>query len=259
MIAKKLYFFVISALLILPANILQAQSFGFGCLGFVGGYAGYSYQRYKPDGLNEYVYNFNTVHKDSLSIPMNNFGTLKGYRVGLNFFRAHISNFILTAKGFYESLNEKHEAVEKFVNGTRTTDLELDHTNWGVGLDVGITITKSISWKIVDGAVRFNNVKLTDTRNSTNGETQIAEYKNAKSTIGYSIGTGFILAIIEDYVSLEGTAGYTIFAFDQVKDNSGEILSLVDNSEKKLSPPVNNFIKSGGFNAVVQLNLGFPL
>ncbi len=255
---KNIYF-IIPVLLLMQANFIRAQSFGFGCLGFVGGYAGYSYQKYNPEGLNEYVGDFNYFNKDSLSIPMNNFGTFKGYRVGLNFFRAHISNFILTAKGFYESLNEKHEAVEKFVNGTRTTDLELNYKNWGVGLDLGITITDLISWKIVDGAVRFNNISLTNTTNFTGGETQMVEYKNAKTSIGYSIGTGFILAIIEDYVSLEGTAGYTMLSIDQVQNSKGEVLALANSTEKKFDAPVNNFIKSGGFNAVVQLNLGFPL
>lgn len=252
MILKKIYIIAVSAVFLIPTQNLHPQSFGFGCLGFVGGYAGYSYQKYNPEGLNSYVTELN---KDTLAIPLSKFGTLKGYRVGLNFFRAHISSFILTAKGFYENLNEKHEAVKKLVNGTSTTDLELEYKNWGIGLDLGITITNMISWKIVDGAVRFNNVKLTDTRNSTGGETQIVEYKNAKTAIGYSIGTGFILAIIEDYVSLEGTAGYTIFSIDQVQKNDGTVLAIADNPNQ----PVRNFIKSGGFNAVVQLNLGFPL
>ena len=40
----------------------QSQSFGFGCLGFVSGYGGYSYQVYKPEGLNGYIAVLNEVN-----------------------------------------------------------------------------------------------------------------------------------------------------------------------------------------------------
>jgi hypothetical protein len=246
---------LISCLFMLGIRPVKAQSFGFGCLGFVGAYAGYSYQTYNPSGLNDYIYSFNQARNDSISIPLNKFGVSKGYRVGLNFFRAQIKNFILTTKGFYQSVSEDHQGVEKLSNGTRTTDMQVKINNWGVGVDLGITITDGLSWKIVDGVVNFNNVSLTDTRNAPGPETLITTYKNSSSSIGYSIGTGFIYALIEDYVSLEGTAGYTIISIDEMQQGNGVKLTVADNSTEVM----NNFIKSGGFNAVVQLNLGFPL
>src|ERR1035437_10126384 len=106
-------FLVITALSIISFNTnVQAQNFGFGCLGLVGGYAGYSYQVYKPTGLNDYIgfFNLNPVRKDSLKGPMQNFGKSAGYRVGVNFFRADIRGLILTAKGFYQDLSEESDA-----------------------------------------------------------------------------------------------------------------------------------------------------
>ncbi len=59
-------------LLAFTSSVLYAQSqaFGFGCLGFVSGYGGYSYQVYKPDGLNGYIAVLNDTRKDSLIFPI---------------------------------------------------------------------------------------------------------------------------------------------------------------------------------------------
>ena len=83
---------------------MYGQTFGFGCLGFVGGYGGYSYQNYKPGTLNDYIDHFNLLYNDSLSAPLGKFGKADGYRFGLNFFRAKFKGFIITAKGFYQNL-----------------------------------------------------------------------------------------------------------------------------------------------------------
>ena len=117
-ISSVLLFFLIAA------SAVNAQSFGFGCLGFVGGYGGYSYQEYKPNGLNNYVDVFNQVRSDSLISPMEKFGKASGYRVGLNFFRAKMDNFVLTTKGYYQLISENHEALEKYGMGTRSTSLK---------------------------------------------------------------------------------------------------------------------------------------
>ena len=55
-------------------EVVNAQSFGFGCLGFVGGFGGYSYQQYKPNGLNRYVQNFNAINSDNIENEMSDFG-----------------------------------------------------------------------------------------------------------------------------------------------------------------------------------------
>jgi len=230
-----------------------AQTFGFGCLGFVGGYGGFSYQIYQPTGLNDYIRLFNEGD-DSLSSPMNNFGKAKGYRVGLNFFRANLEGLILTAKGFYQFLSEKHEANIKLASGNSNATYELELKNWGVGIDLGTSITSAVSWKVIDAALLFNTASFTNTQNFPGAITEVKKY-NSESKIGYTIGTGFILAIIDEYLTLEGLAAYTVFRIDNVKMDDGTFLTVNKNS----TDPMNNFIEAGGFNAVIQLNIGFPL
>lgn len=240
---------------LLSISGIKAQSFGFGCFGFVSGYGGYSYQRYEPKGLNDYIRVFNQNREDSLVTPMSDFGEANGYRVGLNFFRAKVDNFVLTTKGYYQSITEKHESLERFEAGTRTMSMKLDLRNFGVGVDVGIFVTKWVSWKIIDGAVHFNNTILTNTENSTGTQTTVKKYRTESTSVGYSIGTGFILEIIDDYLSIEGVAAYTHLSIDNLQLDDGTVLTRNENT----SDPMKDFINTGGFNAVIQLNLGFPL
>lgn len=234
---------------------INAQSFGFGCLGFVGGYGGFSYQEYKAAGLNGYINVFNDIRSDSLVSPMESFGKAQGYRVGLNFFRAKVENFVLTTKGYYQSISEEHEALEKFAAGTNSTTMKLEMRNWGIGVDLGISITKWMSWKVVDGALHFNNITFTNTENLTGAKTTVKKYKTRSTNLGYSIGTGFILEIIDDYFSIEGSAGYTKLNVDNLQMDDGTLLTKNETTEDLMS----EFINAGGFNAVIQLNVGFPL
>ena len=143
---------------------------------------------------------------------MSKFGKTQGYRVGINFFRADIRGFILTAKGFYQLLTEKHNALVNSNYGSTSTVYKVDIKNWGVGIDLGTALTGGISWKVIDAALLFNSAKLTNTTNSPGPMTSVLEYKNSSSKMGYSIGTGFIISVIDQYVTLEGLAGYTDFS-----------------------------------------------
>jgi hypothetical protein len=249
-------FLVLTALSIIYFNTnVQAQNFGFGCLGLVGGYAGYSYQVYKPTGLNDYIGSFNLIRKDSLKGPMQNFGKSAGYRVGVNFFRADIRGLILTAKGFYQDLSEESDASISGTLGTSSTDLNLDLKSWGIGVDIGTSLTSSLSWKVIDAVILFNSAQFTNTTNLPGAQTTVEIYKSDKQILGYTFGTGFILALIGEYVSLEGSAGYTYLKIDKVKKDDGTYLTTNETS----TVPMNNFIDAGGFNAVIQLNIGFPL
>jgi len=248
-----LLLFVISIIL-LPGSS-KCQSFGFGCLGFASGYGGYSYQKYDAVGLNNYVNAFNEYYKSSLSSPMGSFNTETGYRVGINFFRANVSGFILTTKGFYQYLTEKNSATINSTGGSSNAIFELDLKNYGIGLDLGTSISNALSWKVIDSALLYNRETFTDTRNSPGPTTVVLEYNNEKYLLGYNIGTGFILQIIKQYISLEGSAGYTAFSVDRMKSDTGQPMPLSENSQQ----PMSNFIESGGFSAVVQLNIGFPL
>jgi hypothetical protein len=254
MISKILLSLFFSLIVLSPVKI-SAQSFGFGCLGFVGGYAGFSYQVYSPKGLNEYIGIFNSVQQDSFLIsPMTEFGKAKGYRVGLNLFRANLEGLILTAKGFYQFLGEKHEASQQLPAGSKTTTYELELKNWGVGLDLGTTITKALSWKVIDAALLFYTANFTNTQNLP-GISEVKEYQTEASKLGYTIGTGFILAVIDEYITIEGVAAYTVFSIDKMKLSETEYLTVNEYSNEIMQ----NFIEAGGFNAVIQLNIGFPL
>lgn len=243
---KKLIYIVIIFFLCLFDKNISAQTFGFGCLGLTGGFGGVVYESYKADGLNAYL--------KSLENPPSEYKYSIGYRVGVNIFRASWeSGFILTAKGYYQSLSKTKKSSGMLANGSTNT-LDLDLRNWGVGVDIGYAITNFFSWKIIDGAVHFNNVMLTNTIDSI-GSTIVNKYKSDAGVFGYSVGTGIIIGIVKDYISLEGLAGYTSLKIEKLKTDDGHFFS------DKLPPgdANKNFIESGGFTAVVQLNIGFPL
>lgn len=242
-------------IIILNSSVSKAQSFGFGCLGLVGGYVGYSYQVYKPSGLNTYIQMFNHLRKDSLQSSMKNFGKSSGYRVGLNFFRADLRGFILTAKGFYQVVSEGNNASLVSPLGTSNTNYDFNLRSWGIGFDLGTSLTYSLSWKVLDASLLFNSAQFTSTTNSIGGVTNVNNYKTDKQILGYTVGTGFILAVIGNYVSLEGFAGYTYLNVGSVKQDDGTYLTVDETSKTEMK----NFIDAGGFNAVIQLNIGFPL
>jgi hypothetical protein len=240
----KIFFLLISI-----SSITKAQTFGFGCLGFVGGYGGFVYQSYDANGLNQFITKFNIDIYETIGV-LKSFDNATGYRVGINFFRATFeNNILLTAKGFYQSLDKTNETKIEDTN-SYNYELDLDMKNWSIGIDVGFEITKIISWKILDGSLNFNYVSLAQTTDLP-GETSVQEYKSDSGVFGYSIGTGIIVAIIKDFVSIEGLAGYSQIVIDNVYDDNGEPFLHSSYEEK--------FIDSGGFSAVIQLNVGFPL
>ncbi len=254
MLKRKYFCIVVIGLLILVNSSVRSQTFGFGCLGFFGGYGGIVYQSYKAEGLNQFVKYFNEMKSSTLNDPLQDYYGAVGYRVGINFFRAHWqSRFILTAKGYYQSLSRTRETSETLPDGNINYSNELDLKNWALGIDFGYAITSFLSWKIIDGAVHFNNVSLTNTVNST-GETEVNIYKSKSGVLGYSVGTGLIISIVKDYISIEASAGYTGLTIEKLNPEEGrrflEDLPEINNT---------NFIESGGFTAVVQLNIGFPL
>ena len=232
---------------------ISAQTFGFGCLGFVGGYGGFTYQQYNAKDLNGFIRQWNS--QESIHSEMEEFKSATGYRVGLNFFRATFpNNIIVTAKGYYQSLDKTNKAALGGINTNGEYSLDIDMRNWAIGLDVGWEFTNIVIWKVLDGAIHFNKLKLTETT-STNTETLIGKYESDGSNIGYSIGTGIIVAIIKDYISIEGLAGYTQVSIDDLYNDQGT--SFLNPSQ---NPSFDEkFIESGGFTAVVQLNVGFPI
>lgn len=250
------YFHKIFLLVFVAVIPVLSQSFGFGCLGFVGGFGGYSYQQYKPIGLNRYVVNFNNdpVNSQYIENEMSEFGKTSGYRIGINVFRAKFTGIFITAKGYYQQLSEEHKATVIPTAVTFNYDFNLTLKSWGIGVDLGIPITDYLSWKILDGSLLINSARFTRTINSSEG-TSIEKFDNDKTELGYSVGTGFIIDLVEDYISFEGVASYSQYSIDKMKAEDGS--GLLYSTDKKIYP--DKFIASGGFNAVVQLNIGFPL
>jgi len=240
----KIFFLLLSI-----SSFVQAQTFGFGCLGFVGGYGGFTYQQYNAAGLNDYLEYFNQL--ENTIDPVDEFNSATGYRVGLNLFRATFENgIIVTAKGFYQYLSKKNKGTVGVGVNDDNYSMDLTFKNWSFGFDVGWQFTNVVSWKILDGSLNFNNATLTQTTDLP-GETIVNKYKSDSGVFGYSIGTGIIVAIIKDYVSIEGLAGYSQVVIDNVYNENGEPF-LGSNYKEK-------FIDSGGFSAVIQINVGFPL
>lgn len=247
-------FLIISSI----AFVTKAQTFGFGCLGFVGGYGGFTYQKYDAAGLNDYI-RFSNQFENTVD-PVDEFSSATGYRVGLNLFRATFENgIIVTAKGFYQYLNKKNKGTVGVGVSDNNYSMDLTFKNWSLGFDVGWEFTKVVSWKILDGSLNFNNVTLTQTTDLP-GETIVNKYKSDSGVIGYSIGTGVIVAIIKDYISIEGLAGYTFLEIDDLTNEQG-IQFFGDVVLPAIYPNITSskLIESGGFTAVIQLNVGFPL
>jgi len=232
----------------------NAQELGFGCLGLVGGYGGYQYQKYKATGLNAYIDDFNTVAKDSLTGRFNQFGTLKGYRLGINFYRQNFKGLVFTLKGFYSSVSEKRVASYNSLGGNKNYSLEVKSNNPGVGFDLGWAFGSVFHWKVVDAGISYGDIRITKSYSMVNGIESDEEYDVKKIHVGYSVGTGFVLYVIEKYVSLEGTFGINNFSVDHFKNTSDVLLSYPSSNA-----PVNNAIESGGYSATIQLNIGFPL
>lgn len=253
---------ILLAVLVLSGSYnTVAQTFGFGCLGFVSGYGGYVYQEFDAYGLNNYVSGFNQNKTSSLQSPLNEFTEARGYRVGINLFRANFpAGFFVTAKGYYQSIGKKNSASETATNGTTNYEFDLELKNWAVGFDVGLNVFDRVSWKMIDGSLHFNNVKLTMIENSP-GSTSLTKYESDAGVIGYSVGTGIIIYVIKDYISVEGLAGYTFLKIEEMKTEDGQKFPIVypDPDPMPVVVSSNNFIESGGFTAVIQLNFGIPL
>lgn len=236
----------------LGLNQVNAQSIGFGCFGFVSGFGGYTYQSYTPGHLKDYGNELRQNQPGLLTDPyFDEFGELKGFRVGLNFFRAKFSGFFISTKGYYQFLSETKNIYVS--SSYPDVEYDLDLKTWGLGIDFGIPVTTFLNWKILDGELMFNSAGFKRTINEQ-GNTSVIRYNNDSPEIGYSIGTGFIVSLIDGYISLEGTAGYTILRIEKMQDDEGNIFL----SDAEFSTE-NNFINSGGFSAVVQVNVGFPL
>ncbi|MDP2301588.1 MAG: hypothetical protein Q8N03_04065 [Ignavibacteria bacterium] len=256
-IFKQKYVIVTIALfLIVTTKNSYSQEFGFGCLGFVGGFVGFESSAFKPNDFNNYVSDFNETRKDTLSQQLDSFGDAKGFRFGINFFRHNYNGLLITLKSSFSSLNQKNNAAFLSNNLTFTHSYDLQLQNFAIGVDFGTSISSLLDWKVIDAALILNRTKLTRTRNSPNQSSQIDNYSAEKIAIGYTLGSGFILKIVSDYISLEGSIGFTFFEVGRMKNSeNNSYLTYRESSDV----PMEKFIKAGGLSGIIQLNLSFPL
>ena len=237
------YFF--GTLLLVTVSTTNAQTFGFGCLGLSGFYAGISQESYDASGVNNYL-NVKLFSNQSAGAIKFEKGT--GYRVGANFIRAKFDKVFISAKGFYQFLKEEHSTSELSVGSNLSSTHTLSLNHWGVGIDFGVNLFWIIDWKVLEGDVTFYSGDFTSDYLKDNVLQNEEKYSFDKTKVGYFLGSGLILHIVPDYISLEGTAGYNFLKLENLKrtDSFGNELFI------------NNALPSGGFSATIQLNVGFP-
>jgi len=226
----------------------NAQSCGFGCLGMSGFYGGYAMQRYNADNFNATIANtfFNgTIKANELS---EKFGQAQGYRLGANIFRAKFNGLFISAKAFYQLLNEEHTYFSPFVAGDKNV-YKLNINYWGMGLDFGFHLTSIFYLKLVEGALTFYSTKL-EINNYANGKLKISKYQNSKTDISYYVGSGLIIQVIPYYLSIEGTVFYTLFKIDNLENDKGIKVANLNGNKSLFS--------GNNLGAVVQVNIGLP-
>ncbi len=237
---------------IFPLKISNAQTCGFGCFGLSGFYGGYTYQKYNADGLNSYIQSVQYVqsYSDSPFRLMKNFKDAKGIRVGANLFRFHYKDFLVSIKGSYQFLESEQSVSEEIGQSVNTLSTILKLNYWGIGVDFGYSVFSFLDLKFADVQITFHSAKLNINSKISDVQNEV-EYKTDKASAGYFIGSGFIINLVKDYLSIEATAGYTNFKINDLKDDENNSVSFGANG--------TDFIKSGGLTVIGQINVGFPL
>ena len=232
-------------LFFLFSGLISAQSCGFGCLGLSGVYGGYSVEKYKLEGLN------NELNSQLAALGNDEgvfkFNEMRGIRFGANIFRAKFSNFFITAKGFYQFLKNTQSTDAKNSAGKKLMESELSLNHWGFGIDLGFPLLSFVNLKLFDGGVNLYTSEITNRFNNTD-KTIENNFKYSSMTTGYYIGSGLIIELIKNYVSLEGTAYYQMVSINNLVDDDGNKFPSSDGKTK--------FVDEGGISATVQLNVG---
>jgi len=250
MLKKLNYIYIIILILTIP-QIEKSQTCGFVCLGLSGVYAGYSFENYVADGLNQQLNN----DLQSLGIYDQefNFHSGQGFRFGLNIVRANFDSYFFSVKGYYQFLKEEQAVTALLLQREESefkSKFEMNH--WALGFDFGIPLVSFMDWKIIDGSIKFFNTKLTNQVLVNNVIINETNFSIPKITVGYAVGSGIVIHIIKDYLSLEGTGMYN---FTNIEYLSNDLNSdRIPNENSK-----TNLVNSGGFSGIVQLNVGIPL
>jgi hypothetical protein len=176
----------------------------------------------------------------------------QGFRVGMNIVRARYEKYFFTVKGYYQFLKEEQNVLAVYPDKTSDLKSKFELNHWALGFDFGIPLVRFMDWKIINGSIKFFNTELTNQIVEKNSVVYQAKFSTPEIAVGYSIGTGLVIHIIENYISIEATGLYNFTTIDElINDNNSEHFP-VEGSNVSL---VNN----GGFSGVVQVNIGIPL
>ncbi len=221
------------------SNNISAQTCGFGCLGLSGAFAGYTYQSVNLDDFNE-----------SAMLGENKFGSFKGFRFGVNLFRAQFDDFFVSLKGFYQVLEQENtgSASLEFM-GSYNYEYSVTLNHFSAGLDFGIPFSELIDFKIIEAGLTFYDASYTHKISGT-GNFQLSsemKFTNSGTDMGYYIGTGFILNLVKNYANIEGSFFYSHVKVSKMLEDNGA--NLWDKSD---------FINAGDIGFTLQLNIGIP-
>lgn len=242
MIKNKIKFLII--FLLMYSSNTNAQSFGFGCLGLSGFIGGYSQMNYNVDNLNDLI---NSQYTNPGSKIAFNKGT--GFKIGGNIFRARFESFFFSTKIYYQFFKEQKEISNLSGSGLTNEKFELTMNNWNVAIDLGIPIFKFLDLKVVEGGFSFYSPNFNHQTIINNEVISETDYENSDNNLSYFVGSGFILHIIPDYISIEGGAYYSFYKINNFSYNQN---LLYPNNESPL-------IEKGSIITSIQLNVGFPL
>jgi hypothetical protein len=239
-------FYIILIISLVSINSINGQTFGFGCLGLSGFYAGFTKQQYNADGLNQFINSKFFTASNKI-----NFKEGSGYRIGANLFRAKFEGFFISAKGYYQFLKETHEMKESSTSNSAKDKFTLNMNHWGVAIDFGIPIISFIDLKLLEGGVHFYNVDFNHQYYLNDIIQNEKKYELEKTSVSYFIGSGLIVHLIPDYISIEGTAAYSFIKYEKLISKDGSTIPILVDGKIPFD--------KGGFSATVQLNIGFPL
>lgn len=244
---NKIYAVLFFTVLLLCGSV-NAQTCGFGCLGFSGIYAGYSFQFISADGFSDYVENEAMQGGYSGNTK---FDKAYGFRIGANLFRAKFDNYFLTLKGFYQFLGNTKTFNNNQLGGVIEDSFDLKLNYWGFAADFGVPIAENkFDWKIAEAGITFNKIEL-ETTSTFNQSSEVKYlFENQSISTGYYVGTGFVIHFVKRYLSLETTAVYHSISVDEIYETNGES-SYMDQ--------INKTFYDGGFGFNFQLNLDVPL
>jgi len=254
--------FISSFLLITSFIIFSSSAYSQDdCLGmgsvsrfmFGGLNAGYGFQQFSAEGLNHYISVYN-LNRPNLTQKMDEFGNAKGFWFGLSPFKIAIINWAVGLKFSYSILNETNEAVGTVSGETATREYELKLKTFQVILAFEYYLSENFAFKVADIGITFTSADFYNRLNQTGEQEVEQKLTSVDNTLGVNIAAGLIISIVPEFISIEGTVGYSYFYINEMEFDNGVLLQEDENSTDEMF----NFINSGGIFAFISLNIGIP-